>query len=77
MYALPQTGFVRLNQIIGDNRKTPPIPAVIPVCASTWWAGIKKGIYPAPKKIGPNTTVWAVESIRELIEKINEQEAEL
>jgi hypothetical protein len=33
---LPETGFVRLRQIIGDPRAAPPIPPVIPVDKSTW-----------------------------------------
>ena len=72
MYALPETGYLRLPQIIGDSKSEPPIPAVIPICSSSWWAGIKKGIYPAPVKLGPNTTAWKVEDIRELIERIND-----
>jgi len=69
---LPATGFVRLPQIIGDDKTTPPTPGPIPICASSWWAGIKKGIYPAPVKLGPNTTAWHVDSIRELIARIND-----
>ena len=72
MNALPETGFVRLPQVIGDSESEPPVPAVIPICSSSWWAGIKKGIYPAPVKLGPNTTAWKVEDIRELIERIND-----
>ncbi len=74
-YGIPEIGFLRLRYIIGDSKSDPPIPAIIPVCASSWWAGVKSGIYPAPVKLGPNTTAWTVESIMELIEKINNQEA--
>ena len=71
---IPEFGFIRLRQIIGDSRADPPIPAIIPICSSSWWSGIKKGIYPPGVKIGPNTTAWRVEDIRELIERINNQE---
>ena len=71
---IPEFGFIRLRQIIGDSKADPPIPPIIPVCASSWWAGIKKSIYPAPVKLGPNTTTWKVEDIRALIDRINEQE---
>ena len=71
MCALPETGFVRLPQVIGDLETEPPTPGPIPICASSWWAGIKKGIYPAPVKLGPNTTAWKVEDIRDLIARIN------
>ena len=72
MYALPQTGFVRLSQIIGDKRKDPPIPGIIPVCASTWWKGVKEGSYPAPVKLSNNVTAWRTEDIKELIESFGQ-----
>jgi prophage regulatory protein len=31
MYQLPETGFLRLPQIIGDPNAKPRIPAIIPV----------------------------------------------
>ena len=51
---LPDTGFVRLPQIIGSTKARPPIPALIPVSRSTWWAGVKSGRYPQPVKLGPS-----------------------
>ena len=66
--ALPETGYVRLPQIIGNPKATPPIPAIIPVSKSTWWNGIKEGRFPQSVKLGPRTTVWRVEDIRRLIE---------
>lgn len=66
---LPDTGFVRLPQIIGDAKSQPPIPAIIPVSKSTWWFGIKTGRFPRPVKLGPRTTAWRVEDIRQLIER--------
>lgn len=35
---LPETGFVRLKQIIGPNRP-------IPVSKSTWWEGVRSGAF--------------------------------
>lgn len=64
----PQTGYVRLSQIIGNSKAIPPIPAVIPVCASTWWDGVRKGRFPKPVKLGPRITVWRAEDIRALFE---------
>lgn len=66
-HALPETGFLRLPQIVGDPQADPPIPALIPVSKSTWWLGVKAGRFPRPVKLGPKTTVWRVEEIRELI----------
>lgn len=71
-YNLPETGFLRLPQIIGDCRTIPPTPPIIPVSKSTWWAGVKSGIYPKPVKLGPRITAWRVSDIRAMIEKRDE-----
>jgi predicted DNA-binding transcriptional regulator AlpA len=68
---LPETGFLRLKQIIGDKKNQ--TPALIPVSAVTWWNGVKKGIYPQSVKLGPRTTAWRVEDIRKLIEKLGRE----
>lgn len=67
MYQLPETGYLRLPQIIGNPKADPPIPAIIPISKSSWWAGCAAGKYPKPVKLGPRTTAWSVESIRALI----------
>ncbi len=67
MHALPETGYLRLPQIIGNAKAEPPIPAVIPVSKSTWWAGVKSGKYPPAVKISARCTAWKVEAIRALI----------
>jgi prophage regulatory protein len=68
--SLPETGFLRLPQIVGDKNTEPPIPAIIPVSKSAWWSGVKSGKYPKSVKLGPRTTAWRVEDIRALIESI-------
>jgi predicted DNA-binding transcriptional regulator AlpA len=69
MNQLPETGFLRLSQIIGNPTATPPIPAVIPVSKSTWWEGVKSGRYPQPvRTLGLRITAWRVEDIRALID---------
>jgi predicted DNA-binding transcriptional regulator AlpA len=65
---LPETGFIRLRQIIGSKKAG--VPAIIPVSASTWWAGVKTGRYPAPIKLSERCTAWKVEDIRTLLESI-------
>lgn len=62
MASLPETGFVRL----------PDVLKVYPVSKSTWWAGVKDGRYPKPVKLGPKITAWRVEDIRALIEKLED-----
>jgi len=62
---LPETGFLRLSQIVGDQKKGRP--GLIPVKKSCWWAGVKSGRFPKPVKLGPRITAWRVEDIRKLI----------
>jgi prophage regulatory protein len=69
MSQLPQTGFVRVSQIVGRPKASPPIPPIIPVSEATWWAGVKSGRFPAALKLGPRTTVWRVDDIRAFIAK--------
>ena len=57
IHALPETGFLRLRQIIGDRKTDPPTPAIIPVSKSTWWQGIKTGRYPKPVKLGERSQI--------------------
>lgn len=64
---LPETGFLRLPQIIGNAKAKPPMPAIIPVSKSTWWQGVKEGRFPKPVKLGPRVTAWRVEEIVALI----------
>jgi prophage regulatory protein len=67
---LPEEGYVRLPQIIGDPNSDPPIPAVIPVSKSTFWLRVREGLYPKPsKKFGPRISAWDVRDIRALLEK--------
>lgn len=68
--SLPETGFVRIKQMVGDTKADPPIPSIIPVSKSNWWAGVKSGCFPKPIKLSPRITVWRVSDIRKLIEKI-------
>lgn len=66
MHQLPESGFLRLPQIIGDSKRG--IPAIIPVSKSTWWSGVSAGRFPAPVKLGPRTTAWKISDIRALID---------
>ena len=59
---LPVTGFLRLEQVLH----------VIPVGRSTWYAGIKSGRFPKPCMLGPRTSAWRVEAIRDLIDQLGE-----
>jgi hypothetical protein len=59
--------FLRLPQIIGNRKTKPPIPGIIPVSKTTWWAGIKSGIYPPAIKLSPRVCVWRASDIQALI----------
>jgi hypothetical protein len=60
---LPLVGFVRLNGVIGPR-------GPIPESRSTWWAGVRSGRLPKPVKIGPRSSAWDVNVIRELVASI-------
>lgn len=70
MTNLPETGFIRIKQLLGDPGSTPPIAPIIPVSKSTWWAGVKSGKFPKPVKLGVRTTAWKVDDIRILVEQL-------
>jgi prophage regulatory protein len=67
---LPETGFLRLPQIIGNAKVTPPIPALIPVSRSTFLAGVKNGRFPKSIKLSRRCTAWKVKDILALIEGV-------
>ncbi|MDP2786184.1 MAG: hypothetical protein Q8O38_16570, partial [Sulfurimicrobium sp.] len=52
-------------------KATPPIPAIVPVSKSTWYAGIASGRFPKAVKIG-NTrgTFWRAKDIAALIASV-------
>jgi prophage regulatory protein len=65
--SLPETGFLRLPQIIGDLKAQPPIPPIIPISRSTLWNWVKTGRFPRPTKLGPRVTVWNAADVRDFI----------
>ena len=71
MSILPPVGFLRLYQIIGNPKATPPIAPLIPIGKSGWWEGCRNGRYPAPVRLGPRTTAWRVEDIMALIARLS------
>lgn len=67
MVTIQHDGLLRLPQIIGDPQAKPPIPPIIPISASSWWAGCKSGKYPKPIKLGPRTTAWRASEVLALV----------
>jgi predicted DNA-binding transcriptional regulator AlpA len=65
---IPETGFLRIKQIVGDKKADPPVPPLFPVSPSTWWEGVRTGRFPKAVKLGPRTTAWRAEDIRKLLD---------
>lgn len=42
-------------------------PHLIPVSRSTWWDGIRRGIYPKGIKLSEKVTVWRFSDIQKLM----------
>ena len=66
---LPDSGFVKLDSIIGNEKKG--IAPLIPVCRRTWYDGVKSGRFPRPVKLGGTRNSWHVDIIRKLIADLN------
>ena len=60
---LPEIGFLRRQQV----------QHMLGITKTTLYANIKKGLIPAPKKLTSRTSVWSVNEIRELIERVEQQ----
>lgn len=60
---LPAIGFLRLSQVL----------RLLPVSKTSWYDGIKAGIYPPPVKIGKRSKAYRAQDIRGLIDQINDE----
>ena len=49
--------------------RLPQVLARFPISRSTWWNGVKEGIYPSGVKLSKNTTAWLSTDIDQLIER--------
>lgn len=70
--AIPETGFVKLWQIIGDKKRG--IAPVLPIGRTTFLNGIKDGKYPKPIKLGARSVAWRVADIRALLAELGSGE---
>lgn len=62
MIELPETGYLRINHIIGNKKRG--ITALYPVSRSTLHDHIKEGRFPKPIYLSSRLPVWKVEDIR-------------
>lgn len=67
MIVIPDIGYLRLTQIIGNPRAVPPIPALVPIARSTLWEWVRSGKFPAPVKLSARVTVWRAEDVRSFL----------
>lgn len=61
----PKTGFVRLKQILAPS-------GPLPISRSGFWAGVKNGKFPKPRKVSARVTVWRAEDIHDLLARIEQ-----
>jgi prophage regulatory protein len=52
-----QEALIRLPQVLSR----------FPVSRSTWYSGVKRGLYPKPIKAGPRTAMWRAADVDRLI----------
>jgi prophage regulatory protein len=57
--------FLRLPQVLKR----------IPVSKSTWWAGVREGVYPKGVKLSTRTTAWRESDIDDLCDRLQGNEA--
>jgi prophage regulatory protein len=57
---ITRSGFLRLPQVL----------ELIPVSRSSWWEGVRKGIYPKQVALGARSVGWTRESIDILIKSM-------
>jgi predicted DNA-binding transcriptional regulator AlpA len=65
--ALPETGFLRLKQVL----------QLIPYKKTAWYAGLKAGRFPKPVPLGDRARGYRAEDIATLIKRLGSQPASL
>lgn len=65
--------FYRIWHILGDKNANPPIPPIIPISRSSFYAGIKEGKFPAPLRISARVSAWRGEDILKLLEALGRE----
>ena len=55
----PKRRMYRVKEIAGPN-------GMFPISVSSWWAGVRLGIYPRAIKLSARCTVWRAEDLEQL-----------
>ena len=63
---IPNTGFLRLKQILGGKNT----PAILPISRTAWFLGVKEGRFPEGIKLSEKIVVYPVSEIKALLERI-------
>jgi predicted DNA-binding transcriptional regulator AlpA len=62
--------FYRIDQIVGNPKKTPPVAAIIPVSKRKWYAMVATGAAPKPVRYG-RCSLWRKSDIDRLVSEIS------
>jgi len=66
-------------QTMGRNGRLLRIDQVlerIPVSKTTWYEGVRKGVYPPPVRLTPRTTAWFEADIDDLMDRFRQSMTE-
>ena len=70
--------LVRLSAILGSkeikDKNTrevikKEVKPLVPVCKATWYAGIKKGLYPQGVRLSPRVVMWRLSDVMEIVNR--------
>ena len=56
--ALPRNGYIRASAL----------RTFVPIAPATLWRWVKAGTFPAPVKLGSNTTAWLASDVQKWID---------
>lgn len=68
-----ELALYRIWHILGDKKAKPPIKPLLPISRSSFYAGIKSGIYPAPVKYSKRMSFWRAKDINDLLNSIGKK----
>ncbi|HMO48796.1 MAG TPA: AlpA family phage regulatory protein [Rubrivivax sp.] len=66
-----QPRYIRIRELATAPSRDgkPGRPGMLPVSAATIWRWVKRGEFPQPVQLGPQTTAWPVEAVEKFLQK--------
>lgn len=61
---LPESGFLRLHQLVLPRKSPRSSFAILPFSAATVWRKVAEGTFPTPVKLSAGMTAWRVGDVR-------------